>query len=151
MTQILPVLGIEDDVDDTESIIDAFRKRGIADYLFFPEPGEFFAVFNDSFRVVVIDYNLPGMNGQQVLDRILKICKKCRAIIISGVITQEMYLRLQIIGAKDFVIKKENWTELLADKVQEQLKLANEELEEERIQAEENEGFIKSIKKLLGR
>lgn len=152
MQTLIPVLGIDDDFQDTELIIDALKEMGINSYYFFPDPSQFFKVFNDRYRVIIIDYNLPGMNGQAVLDRVLKVCSKCRAIIISGVITPEMHLRLQISGAKDFVIKKgSEWCNQLAQKVKEQLELAQEDLQDEFAQIELNKKERKEIDRLLKR
>src|SRR5688572_9935272 len=132
MQKLIPVLGIDDDRDDVELMSHALNSADIPDYHFFPEAGEFFAVFNENYRVIIIDLNLPGMNGQAVLNKVRKICEKCRAIVISGIITQDRWMELQIIGAVDFVIKKgSDWANKLAHKVKEQLALAQEELEEE--------------------
>lgn len=145
MQYILPVFGVEDDREDSESIIEAFKEEGIHDYFFFPEPGEFFAVFSEHVPVIVIDYNLPLMNGQEVLDKAKRINKGVKAILISGVITLEMSARLSISGAVDFVVKStRGWQRELAIKVKKQLNIAAEELEEK-------QRFRSEIKNLLSK
>src|SRR4051812_41174982 len=105
MHYIVPFYGVEDDPDDTDLIKEECKKIGITDYEFFGESKEFFAVFNKNIPVIVLDYNLPGTNGQQVLDKARKINPTVRAILISTVITDEMQARLIMSGAKDFVVK----------------------------------------------
>lgn len=152
MQKLIPVLGIEDDRDDVEAMSQALDRADIPDYYFFPEAKEFFAVFNENYRVIIIDLNLPGMNGQEILDKVLKICKKCRAIIISGVVTQELWMRLQIVGAKDFIIKKGNdWAKDLAVIVKKQLELAKAEIEEEERKRMTNRSEWEHVKSLLGK
>lgn len=131
MNYILPVFGIEDDRDDSEAISEAFVAEGIHDYYFFPEPGEFFAVFDEKVPVIVIDYNLPGMNGQDVLDKARKINATVRPILISGVITLEMLAKLNVSGMVDFVVKSvRGWEKELAKKVKRQLQFAADDLHE---------------------
>lgn len=145
MQYILPVFGVEDDKDDAESIVEAFKSEGIHDYQFFPEPGEFFAVFNENVPVIVIDYNLPSMNGQQVLDKARKINRTVKAILMSGVITPEMSARLGVSGASDFVVKTGNsWQKELAMKVKRQLSFASDEMAEK-------QRFRSEIKSLLSK
>lgn len=159
MQTLIPVLGIDDDIQDVETMSHALESNDIPDYYFFPEAGEFFAVFTPNYRVIIIDLNLPGMNGQAILDKVIKICSKCRAIVISGVLDQEMWMRLQILGAKDFIVKKgKDWANQLALKVKEQLNLAQEELEEEELERRQEEekrrqdkNELQQIKTLLGK
>ncbi len=131
MHYILPFYGIEDDPDDTEIIKEACNKVGVTDYEFFAEDKEFFAVFNDHIPVIVLDYNLPDTNGQAVLDRARRINPTVRAILISGIITEEMAARLSVAGAKDFVVKRGSaWAIELAQKIKYQLQLATEDIKD---------------------
>lgn len=152
MHYIIPFFGIEDDPDDTDLIKEACDKRGITDYEFFPEPGEFFEVFKQSpgVRVVVIDYNLPQMNGQEVLKKVLTIRPKCRCIVISGLLTLEVIARLK--DADDFVVKNnKGWEDQLAEKIKQQLAIANDELQEEMRLAKINDEFYKTVKNTLNK
>jgi DNA-binding NtrC family response regulator len=152
MHYIIPFFGIEDDPDDTDLIKEACNKKGITDYEFFPEPGEFLEVFRQSagVRVVVIDYNLPKMNGQEVLQKVLAIRPKCRCIVISGILTLEVIARLK--DASDFVVKSDKgWENQLAEKIKQQIDIAHDELQEEIRLARINEDFYKTVKSTLNK
>lgn len=152
MQYILPVFGVEDDKEDSESIIEAFKHEGIHDYFFFPEPGEFFAVFSENVPVIVIDYNLPLMNGQEVLDKAKRINKSVKAILISGVITPEMSARLILSGAVDFVVKSvRGWQRELAAKVKKQLNIAADEIAELKQKTDYSQQKYDKIQSLLKR
>ena len=130
MQPAIIVFGLEDDIDDTFFIKEAFLKLGIQEYEFFSDPAEFFAVFNEDIHVAVVDFNLPGMNGQEVLDRILRINKSCRVVIISGNITNEMTVQLSLSGAKDCVVKQRGWEVKLAKIVKGHIEAAQNDIME---------------------
>lgn len=129
MTPALLVFAIEDDLDDTKFLQEAFNRVGIVDYEFFPNSGEFFAVFNEHVPVVVVDLNLPGMHGLDVLRKIKKINERCKVIAASGVITNEMTVQLSLSKADGIVVKEKGWETRLAKMVLNFLEEAYEEFE----------------------
>jgi DNA-binding NtrC family response regulator len=150
------VFGLEDDLDDQESIILAFKEEYIFNYEFFGRISEFFALINPQVRVVVIDYNLPDGTGQEVLDRVRALIPKVRSTIISGIITPEMSVKLAFSGANACVEKKPGWEKELAKIVRKHIEEAEIELEQERQEQEEfrrkeeeKQRLHQTIKKLL--
>lgn len=147
MQYLIPAYAIEDDLDDVKSMTEAFDKEGEIDYQFFKDAKEFFHVFNENVWIVVIDYNLPGMNGQQILDRVLQINPDCHGIIISGVITPEMEVRLGLSGAKDCIEKKRGWEAKLAVAIKRNIELVTPKIRKR----QEDKKALKEIKQLLGK
>lgn len=147
------IFGLEDDLDDQESIIAAFKAEGLFNYEFFANIGEFIHLIKrtPNARVVVIDYNLPGGTGQEVLDQIKGIIKKLKATIISGVITPKMSVDLALSGANDCVVKENGWEKRLAKIVKRHVAEAEQELEEERIESQQKENTWQEVKTLLSK
>lgn len=147
MQYLIPAYAIEDDLDDVKSMTEAFDKEGEIDYHFFNNPKEFFSVFNEDVYLVVVDYNLPGMNGQEILDKVLQINPDCHAIIISGVITLEMATRLGLSGAKDCIEKRKGWESRLATAIKRNIELVTPKIHKR----EQDRKALREIKQLLGK
>ena len=148
------IFGLEDDRDDQESIIEAFKEEQLFHYEFFADIKEFLHVIKRSpkARVVVLDYNLPGGTGQEVLDELKKLIgSKLKATIISGIITNEMTVQLALSGAKDCVEKKPGWTQRLAKIVKRHVEDAETEIAKEIMQEEKKIKVNEALKTLLER
>jgi DNA-binding NtrC family response regulator len=145
------VFGLEDDLDDQESIIEAFRDEQLFNYEFFADIAEFMHVIKQTpkARVVVLDYNLPGGTGQEVLDELKGLIPNLKATIISAIITNEMAVQLALSGAKDCVVKIKGWENKLAKIVKRHVEQAEIELETERLQEEEKNKANETVKTLL--
>ncbi len=64
-------------------------------------------------NVICIDYGLPDMDGEQLLDKIQSIDSSISVIIISG--QEEISIAVDLLkkGAKDYIVKDENTTDHL--------------------------------------
>lgn len=145
------VFGLEDDRDDQESIIEAFKEEQLFNYEFFADIKEFLYVIKQTpkARVVVLDYRLPDGTAQEVLDELKTLIPKLKATIMSGVITNEMAVQLALSGAKDCVVKTKDWTKRLAKIVKRHVAEADAEIEKERVQEETLNKANEILKTLL--
>jgi DNA-binding NtrC family response regulator len=57
------------------------------------------------FDVVLTDISMPGLNGLDLLDRVLKLYPKTPVIIVSGITDQEHADALMELGAFDYLLK----------------------------------------------
>lgn len=143
MTPTIIVFGLEDDAEDTELMTRAFKGLGITDVEFFSDPEEFFHCFTPDIHVAVVDYNLPGMNGQEVMDKIFRINKSCKVTIMSGALTNEMMANLVFSGAKGCVEKKDGWETKLAELVKGHIEATHLDLAEFNKVSNEIKGLFK--------
>lgn len=147
MEYTVPCFILDDDADDIESMKEAFDKAGDIDSHFFMNPKEYLSIVDENSWVTVIDFRLPKTTGQEVLDEFLRRNPEGHAILISGVITPALSVRLANAGAKDCIEKKDNWEEWLAISVKKHVALVQDKI---RLR-EEKKREHKEIKKLIGR
>jgi DNA-binding NtrC family response regulator len=145
---IIPIFILEDDKDDVQFIDQAFKMSDIKNYEFFYNPKEFFALFNDNVPIAIIDGRLPGMNGEEALERVLNVNKKCRVIMMSGVVTAEAALNFWNMGAKNFVEKKPGWETRLAKYTKFHVQEVESEIAEEQYRKRQEEILRKEIRNL---
>jgi len=55
--------------------------------------------------VVVLDIVMPGMDGIETLERLLRIDPGARVVMCSALGEQEMIRRAILLGARDFIVK----------------------------------------------
>lgn len=65
-------------------------------------------------QLVLLDHNMPDMNGDEVLDRMKKINPLCHAIMITAFGAVDTAVRVMQLGADDFLEKPVDLLELLA-------------------------------------
>ena len=58
-----------------------------------------------SFDVVLTDISMPGLNGRQLLQRVLSLYPELPVIIISGLSDQDQAQSLISLGAFDYLLK----------------------------------------------
>lgn len=129
MKYLVPAFVVEDDQDDIGTMTEAFDKEGEIDYHFFNTSDEFFSVIDENVWIVILDYNLPKMNGQQILDKVLQINKECHCILVSGVMSREMEVAAMYSGAKDCIEKRKGWEFRLAAAVKRHIELVQPKIE----------------------
>lgn len=147
MQYLVPCFVLDDDKQDIETMKEQFDKEHELDCHFFTNPSEFINVFNEDVWVAVIDFNLPGMDGQRILDHVLKINPECHAILISGLITPSLAVRLNFAGAKDCIEKKGDWEELLVYSIKKNLDIVQSKISKKETDRRER----REITKLLGK
>jgi two-component system chemotaxis response regulator CheY len=55
--------------------------------------------------VVVLDIVMPGMDGIETLERLLRIDPRARVVMCSALGEKEMIRRAILLGARDFIVK----------------------------------------------
>ncbi len=56
-------------------------------------------------RVVLLDLNMPGVDGYQVLERLPELLLDCAVLVISGTVDEQAPQRVRALGAVDFLTK----------------------------------------------
>ena len=109
----MKVLLIEDDKELAQTLKEELEHHFIVDLAFSGEKGEY-ASFINEYDVIIIDYNLPGING-------LEVCKKIRdgnihapILMLTG--ESEINKKVEALnsGADDYLTKPFVMEELLA-------------------------------------
>ena len=108
------ILVIEDEEDLANAIAKGLRKQGYAvDTAFDGESGWEAAEIND-YDLLVLDLNLPGLNG-------LEVCRRLRTsqphlLILMLTARSQPYQRVEglDLGADDYLVKPFHWGELMA-------------------------------------
>src|SRR6266850_411539 len=99
------ILIVDDDVDTASLLRDALRQRGFdADSAL---SGEACLLWVGSHRVdvVVTDFQMPGMNGVELIQRLREIDPDLLAIVITGVGGLDAAIAAIRAGAFDFITK----------------------------------------------
>lgn len=97
--------------------------------------------------IICLDFGLPDMTGDKLLQRIQEINNKIPIIIISGQEEIEVAVNFLKSGAKDYIIKNEQTKDILwnsINKIRENLDLVNE-VEDLKEQLEQKFSFEKTI------
>jgi len=71
---------------------------------------------NEKFDLVLLDLKMPGIDGMETLERIRKINKNIRVILISGYLTNEKVERATKLGISNYIRKPFNLDELTLKK-----------------------------------
>jgi DNA-binding NtrC family response regulator len=98
-------------------------------------------------QVVCLDFGLPDMSGDRLLQQILQYNPNIAVVVISGQEQISVAVNLLKAGARDYIIKDDNTTELLWNailKIRENMAL-RQEVEVLREQLEQKFDFEKSI------
>ena len=100
------VLIVEDSPDDAEIASKALEKFGIRE-CHWEQTAEDALLFlaKKSCDVVLVDYNLPGMNGLRLLERIRQEWPDTQVIIVTSARSEEVAVATMKAGAADYVAK----------------------------------------------
>ncbi len=103
-------------VDDEEELVDALSKRlrarRVGVTVAYDGPTALGLVDQDEPEVMVLDLNMPGMNGIEVLKRVRKSHPNIRVVILTGYATEADRKRCMDLGAHAFLEKPLNMEEL---------------------------------------
>ncbi|MFL5752047.1 MAG: response regulator [Bacteroidia bacterium] len=72
--------------------------------------------------LIILDYQLPGMNGLEALEEIKKLSPKTRVVILSSRMDGELAVELMKKGADDVISKKQGYAEKLIEDIDELVK-----------------------------
>jgi DNA-binding NarL/FixJ family response regulator len=67
-----------------------------------------------SFEVLLLDFSLPGINGDEVLKKITKHLDKINVVVLTSFSSVNMIKQMSLLGAKCFVLKTSSPKEILA-------------------------------------
>lgn len=110
----MKILLIEDDPDVVRSLLSALKEAGyVTDAVFDGENGYNFAQTNE-YELIVLDYNLPKLNGREVIKKIRDAGLSTPIIMLTVHNELEEKIDLLSIGADDYLTKPFIFSELLA-------------------------------------
>lgn len=105
---ITKIFLIDDDEMYSSIIKTSLEQNDLYDVRVFESGEEFFNHIHESPDVVIIDYNLPGMSGIDILKKIKQFNPEIATVILSGQDKLEVVVEAYNSGANNYIIKKEN-------------------------------------------
>jgi CheY-like chemotaxis protein len=104
---MIRILVLEDSKDDYEMVAQSYEAAGLSVELSRVESEPFFreALEQGEWDLVLLDYALPRFNGVAALDLARKLRPEAPAVILSGVIEDDLAAETLKIGAADYVAK----------------------------------------------
>jgi DNA-binding response OmpR family regulator len=109
----MKVLFIEDDKELAETLKEELENYFIVDLAFSGEEGEY-ASFVNSYDVIIIDYNLPGINGIDVCRKIRESRILTPILMLTGEVEVTKKIEALNSGVDDYLTKPFVFGELLA-------------------------------------
>ncbi len=108
------ILVIEDEESNRSSLVDILESEGFA--VSAAENGAAALELTNKwiFDVLLVDYNLPDVNGIDIIRQILKVSKESVPVIITGSSSLETALEGMRIGVHDYLVKPVDPGELLS-------------------------------------
>jgi CheY-like chemotaxis protein len=105
------VLLVEDSPNDREIATRAIKAFGIRHCSVAKSAEEALnEVFRHQFDVVLVDYQLPGMNGLQFVEHLRELSPNTRVIIVTGARQEKVAVAAMKLGASDYISKDEYLT-----------------------------------------
>lgn len=96
---------VEDDVIYQELIKHKLNEANYSNVKFFSTGEEFLNALHENPSIVVLDYNLDGMNGLSILQKIKSYNPEIHVIFLSGQESLEVAINTLKYGAYDYIIK----------------------------------------------
>src|SRR4030042_6731611 len=154
MKNKIRILHIDDSLHDRQLVKDALLKEHDEFVLVQADNREKFERYLDenSFDLVLSDFNLPGIDGLQVLQIIKEKAPDIPVIIVTGTGSEEIAIQAMKMGAADYVIKSVNHIRGLAQAIKNVLE--NKKVQHEsriaQIALQENERRLSNIYDTVG-
>ena len=124
----LKLLIVEDDPLFGEAVVEALEDAGYRIRLAVSGAEALESAAEESFDMVLQDVRLPDANGLDVLDEILRLQPRCKALVMTGHATVDRAVEAMKLGACDFLTKPFP-LEFLLVKLEKALKLREMESE----------------------
>jgi len=112
MVPIARVLVIDDDAAVREALGEFLSTKGYATRLAVDGVGGMAAVMEDAPDVVLLDVEMPGLNGVAALNAIRSMAPDLKVIMVSGTTDTDLSKRALAAGAFDYVTKPINFAYL---------------------------------------
>ncbi|MEO7973189.1 MAG: response regulator, partial [Thermoanaerobaculia bacterium] len=135
MTRPLRVLHLEDNPRDAASIRDRLEADGVVCDIRLTKDRAGFesALAQETFDLIISDFNLRGYDGISALKEVLASQPDVPVILVSGTVSEEEAVRCLQIGATDYLIKSR--LERLAPAVERAIQEAETRLVRKRAEA----------------
>ncbi|MEX1255031.1 MAG: response regulator [Dehalococcoidia bacterium] len=138
------VLIVEDDPNDTLLEARALERFGIKQIHAVETAEQALDVLAKEPRdIVLVDYNLPGMDGLTLLERIRELQPNTRLVVVTGVRDEHLVVSAMKAGAVDFLCKDDLLTSGIIRSLQALLRARDAE-KEERLAAPESSHVLES-------
>lgn len=109
---------IEDDAVFAKLAEETVRRTGIFFIKHYLNPGDFISESaNQEFDIALIDYNIPLMNGLEVVKKIKADNDRIKTIIVSGQTDVQVVVDSYAAGADDYIVKNENCLFMLGNSI----------------------------------
>jgi two-component system response regulator AtoC len=105
---ITSIFLVDDDEMYSTIMKTSLEQNDLYDVRIFNSGEEFFKHIHENPDVVIIDYNLPGMSGIEILKKIKQFNSSIATVILSGQDKVEVVVEAYNNGANNYIIKKEN-------------------------------------------
>lgn len=105
---ITKIFLIDDDEMYSNIIKLSLEENDVYDIHVFSSGDEFFSSLHLDPDIVIIDYNLPGMSGLEILKKIKHIDPNISTILLSGQDKLEVVVEAYNSGANNYIIKNDN-------------------------------------------
>jgi len=104
---MIRILFLEDNRDDAEMVAQAYESAGLSVEIERVESQPLFrqALEQHEWDLLLLDYALPRFDGIAALDLARKIRPELPAIILSGVMAEDLATETLKVGASDYVLK----------------------------------------------
>ncbi|HNQ13906.1 MAG TPA: response regulator, partial [Bacteroidia bacterium] len=99
---------IEDDAIMARVITQSLEKLGTHEIKHFTNGEDCINNLHENPDIVTIDYNLPGMDGLTLMNKIKTYSDTINMVIVSGQESVEVVVEAYRNGAKDYVLKNDN-------------------------------------------
>ena len=133
MSQLLRVLLVEDLADDAILLLRELRSGGyVPEWQRVSTAVDLKAALNDTWDVIIADYNVPDLNGMETLSIVKQHHPDTPFIIVSGAVGEETAVSAMKAGAQDYIVKG-HWSRLVPAIARE---LAEAKVRQERKQAQ---------------
>jgi DNA-binding NtrC family response regulator len=108
MARPIRMLHLEDSPRDAELVRHKLEAEGLACHITLVQSRDTFeaALTQESFDLIISDYNLPGYNGVAALKQSQAIQPDVPVILISGTVGEEQAVKCLHIGATDYLLKE---------------------------------------------
>lgn len=106
------ILVVEDELDLQEAIADGLRMVGYAVDTCDNGEDAYELLFVENYDLVILDLNLPKMDGLEVLDKIRDEKRQLKVLILSAKSSVDDKVRGLDLGANDYLVKPFDFAEL---------------------------------------